>query len=56
MKEYAVEVIETLSRVEYVEAESEYDALDKVSAMYYVEVIVLGSSDHVNTDFHIFEE
>lgn len=56
MEEYAVEIIETLTRVVYVEAESEYEALEKVSDMYYSEEIVLDSSDHTNTDYYIFEE
>lgn len=56
MNEYAVEVIETLSRVITVEAESEDEALVTVSDMYYNEEIVLDASDHVDTDFNIYEE
>ena len=56
MKEYAVEVVETLSRVEYVEADNEDEALDKVREMYFNEVIVLDSSDYDSTDFCIHEE
>lgn len=56
MKEYAVEVVETLSRVEYVEAESKHEALVTVSDMYYNEEIVLDASDNIDTDFQIYEE
>lgn len=56
MKEYAVEVIETLSLIEYVEADSEDEAIDLVRDMYFNEEIVLDSSDYINTDFYIYEE
>lgn len=56
MKEYAIEVIETLSRVVHVDAESEAEALVTVSDMYYNEDIVLDASDHVDTDFNIYED
>lgn len=56
MNEYAVEVIETLSRVVYVEAESEDDALSQVWDMYREEEIVLDSFDHINTELYIYEE
>lgn len=56
MKEYAVEVIETLSRVEYIEASSEDEALDQIREMYFNEEIVLDSSDYISTDFYIYEE
>ena len=54
--EYAVEVTETLSRIEYVLATSEEDALDLVRAMYFNEEIVLDAHDYINTDFYIYEE
>lgn len=54
--EYAVEVTETLSRIEYVMATSEEDALDLVRAMYFNEEIVLDSSDYIDTNFNIYEE
>lgn len=54
--EYAVEVTETLSRVEYVLAASEEEALDLVRAMYFNEEIVLDSSDYIDTNFNIYEE
>ena len=56
MSEYAVEITETLSRVITVEAESEDKALVTVINMYYSEEIVLDASDHVDTDFNIYED
>lgn len=56
MKEFAIEVIETLSRIEYVEAESEDEALKRVRTMYFDEGIVLDSSDWMSTDFYVYEE
>lgn len=56
MKEYAVEITETLSRIVHLEADNEYEALVTVSDMYYNEEIVLDASDHIDTDFDIYEE
>lgn len=56
MKEYAIEVIETLSRVVHVDAESEEDAVSKVWDMYYEEEIVLDSLDYCTTEINIYEE
>lgn len=56
MKEFAIEIVETLSRIEYVEADNEYEALVTVSDMYHNEEIVLDSSNHIDTDFSVYEE
>ena len=56
MKEYAIEITETLSLIEYVEADSEEDALDLIRAMYFNEEIILDSSNYIATDFQIYEE
>ena len=56
MNEYAVEISETLSRVEYVEADNEDEALDIVREKYFNEEFVLDSSDYIDTDFQIYEE
>ena len=56
MKEYAIEVIETLSRVEYIEAEDEDEALKIARTMYFDEGIVLDSSDWMSTDFYVYED
>ena len=56
MKEYAVEILEALSRIVYVEADNEEEALVTISDMYYNEEIVLDASDHIDTDFQIYEE
>lgn len=56
MKEYAVEIVDTLSRVVHLEADNEHEALVTVSDMYYNEEIVLDASDNIDTDFQIYEE
>ena len=56
MKEFAIEITETLSLIEYVEADSEDEALDMVRDMYFNEDIVLDSSNYIDTDFQIYEE
>lgn len=42
---YQVKIIETLSRIVEVDAQSSDEALDKVKAQYENEEIVLGSED-----------
>ena len=56
MKEYAVEILEALSRIVYVEADNEDEALDIVRESYFNEELVLDSSDYIDTDFQIYEE
>ena len=51
MKEYHVEVTETLSRVVKVEASSAQEAMQRVREMYRREEIVLGDTDFVGTEF-----
>lgn len=52
---YRVAIIETLSRVVEVEAESERDALDDVWGSYNSCDIVLGWEDFIGVDFEIRE-
>lgn len=51
MKEYHVEVTETLSRVVKIEASSAQEAMQRVREMYRREEIVLGDADFVGTEF-----
>ena len=53
---YKVEVKETLSRIVEVDADSENDAVEKVSALYEREEIVLGADDYVDTDINIYKD
>ena len=55
MKKYEVEIVETLSRVITVEAESEDEALTIVWGLYDDGEVVLNYSDHIDTDLNIFE-
>jgi len=48
MKEYEIEVRETLARTIAVKAESSDDAYDKVSTMYKNEEIVLSADDFID--------
>lgn len=51
MKEYHVEVTETLSRVVKIEASSAQEAMQRVREMYRREEIVLGDADFMGTEF-----
>lgn len=53
MKEYHVEVTETLSRVVKIEASSAQEAMQRVREMYRREEIVLGDADFVGTEFKL---
>ena len=53
MAKYSVEIKETLSKVIEVEANSESDAIIKISQEYYDEEITLTSINHVDTEFEI---
>ena len=53
---YVVEIEETLSKRVVVEADSEFDATEKVRRMYAIEEVVLDSEDHVATDIHVVGE
>lgn len=55
MKEYEVEIIETLTRVVTIDAENADEALSLVWDKYSEGYIVLDESDHVDTDLNIFE-
>ena len=51
MKEFEIEIKETLSRIIEIKAKSENDAFLKVKKMYNNEEIVLDDSDFVDTEF-----
>ena len=51
MKQYKIEVKETLSRIVIVDSDSQEDALDQVRALYRDEEVVLDSDDHVDTEY-----
>ncbi len=53
MAKYSVEIKETLSKVIEVEANSESDAIIRISQEYYDEEITLTSINHVDTEFEI---
>ena len=53
---YKIEIIETLSRIIEVEAESVADAIDEIEDRYYAEDIVLDSDDYCGTEFKEYEE
>ncbi len=49
MKEYTIEVCETLARIITIEAKSADEAYEKVSTMYRKEEIVLDYNDYLDT-------
>jgi len=51
MKEFEIEIKETLSRIIKIKAISENEAFSKVKKMYRDEDIVLDDSDFVETEF-----
>ena len=53
MKKYKIEIIETLSRTVEIEADSETDAVVKLSEAYHEEELILNSSDHIGTEFKV---
>lgn len=50
MKEYQINVTETLSRIVKIEAVSKEDAIRKVKSMYHNEEIVLDADDFVGVN------
>jgi len=56
MKEYQVEVVETLIRIVTVEAMSEEQALEFVRYDYNNAELVLDSDDFFDVEFEIFNE
>lgn len=54
MKEYKVEIIETLKRTITIKAYSGEDALLKVKEQYDNEEIILGSEDYDGTEFEAY--
>lgn len=56
MKEYQVEVVETLIRIVTVEATSEEDAIKFVRYDYNNAELVLDSDDFFDVEFEIFNE
>ena len=53
---YAVEIKETMSRVIYVAAGSECEALAKADGLYTSGEIVLGASDFVDYDISLADD
>jgi len=53
IKKFPVEITETLSRVMRMEAATPDEAVDKVKTLYRKEVVVLDSSDYIDTDFRV---
>ena len=51
---YGVEIKETLSRVVYIETDSEESAIDKVKEMVGAECVVLGPDDFSGRDYSIY--
>ena len=51
---YGVEIKETLSRVVYIETDSEDAAIDKATEMVDAEYIVLGPDDFAGRDYSIY--
>lgn len=56
LKEFKVEVTETLSRTVLVEAYDECEAIDQVEEIYYDEEIILDADDFAGVNFEIIEE
>lgn len=55
MKEYNVEITETLQKTITIMAESEEDAIEKAKESYYAEEIVLDDSAYIDTEYNIVE-
>ena len=53
METFKIEIIETLSRTIEIEANSQEEAIDKLCTSYTEEKIILDSSDHIGTEFHV---
>lgn len=51
---YKVEILETLSKVIEVDAESEDEAISKIRKDYKDEKVVLDAEDYLGTEFSIF--
>jgi|TARA_Y100000004_G_C8929366_1_gene419208 hypothetical protein len=56
MAKFKIEVIETLSKVIEVEANSEVEANVILSQKYHDEEIILDSSDHLSTEFKVLKD
>ena len=55
MKEFNIEITETLQRIVTIKANNESEAIDKVQELYDDEKIVLDYSDYIDTDIEIVE-
>lgn len=53
MEKFNVEILETLSKLIEVEAETKEDAISKVREMYFKSEIVLSADEFVDSDFKI---
>lgn len=55
-KEYEIEIMEVLSRVETIEAESMDDAINKAMDLYYSEEIILDANDMKGVTFEEYKD
>lgn len=55
MKEFKVEITETLQRTITIVAEDENAAIREARDLYFDEEVILDSDDYVGTDFEIVE-
>ena len=55
MKEFKVEITETLQKTITIMAENETDAIEKAKESYYAEEIVLDDSAYIETEYNIVE-
>ncbi len=56
MKNFQIEIVETLSNIVDVVAESEADALLKAQEKYRSEEVILYPNDLIDTKFNIFDK
>lgn len=55
MKEFKVEITETLQRTITIIAKDENAAINEAKDLYFDEEVVLDSNDYIDTDFEIVE-
>ena len=56
MKEFKVEITETLQAHVTIQAKDRYEALEKVKEMYSNQEIVLDYSDFLDNEFEVIDE
>lgn len=55
MKEFKIEITETLQRTITIIAKDENAAINEARDLYFDEEVILDSNDYVDTDFEIVE-